>query len=663
MMRWVIFWFPAFAGMTVVLGVAGKAGATDITVCASGCDQTTIADALAAAADNDTIYVKAEATYTDAVTIGTHSENTKNLTIEGYTTTPGDDGQFTLEPTGSVTSAFYLDNNLTSGSLTINNCIITADTACTYGIRYRCNTTTTAYTLTLNNVDIGDTGLATALIFDTGYAMTLVADSCTFTGTNYGIAATSNTPKVTAITLTDCTLSGGTTAGISFAVNDTAGLGTCSITGGSITGTGSAPAVALTSGTLGTLTFDTVTMTAAGNNTINVSSGATNPTITTVNLTDCTLGNSGSGFNLFDMSNTATVTTVNVSGGTYNGGISSAGAQAFGFNFAAGTLTTAKFTEGATLNTPEGLAAKVAGSIYCGGTALTNLIVDGCTFACNDVYSTSFWDQNAVVNTVFVNNTVTHSNASSLTIAVRFGEDDQSNADPLTHVYCANNTIIETATTTGNHMLLLGSGCDDSLFVNNKLSQSLPGTPSGNEIGFVIKGEGNTLTGNRVYGPRPLYLKGAARTTAKNNTFYSTYLHGVHWVDDTDLPVNNVITDNVIVVNAAATAYLLYDGYGSDGRNLIDWNLYYTTESNFYVNGGAKTLAQLQAGTGWAAYSTVGYNNDQNSTQATVSFLSTTVTDANFLRTMSPAARGTAATLWSPFGAWGEKRRGIMVVD
>ena len=47
------------AALFVMLLTAGTAAAATLTVCPSGCQYTTIADALAAAADGDTIQVAA----------------------------------------------------------------------------------------------------------------------------------------------------------------------------------------------------------------------------------------------------------------------------------------------------------------------------------------------------------------------------------------------------------------------------------------------------------------------------------------------------------------------------------------------------------------------------------------------------------------------------
>jgi len=103
-----------FTFITILLfwlatGTQAKAN-TVITVCASGCDYTTIAAAVTAAANGDTILIGA-GTYTENITI------TKVLTLQG------DDPSNTIVDGNENGSVFYLTSNavVTMTDLTVTN--------------------------------------------------------------------------------------------------------------------------------------------------------------------------------------------------------------------------------------------------------------------------------------------------------------------------------------------------------------------------------------------------------------------------------------------------------------------------------------------------------------------------------------------------------------
>ena len=80
----------ALMSALVLAGVIGPASAETITVCESGCDYTSIQDAVDAASDSDVIQLSAE-TYFEGNPINTHG---KAITIRGIADERGNPATF-----------------------------------------------------------------------------------------------------------------------------------------------------------------------------------------------------------------------------------------------------------------------------------------------------------------------------------------------------------------------------------------------------------------------------------------------------------------------------------------------------------------------------------------------------------------------------------------
>lgn len=109
-----------FLAMVFAIGLAGvgveNAKAATITVCPSGCDYTSIQDAIDAASSGDTISIGA-GTYDEQVIVN------KGLTLDG-------DGAGTtiIKPTQTTANSFQLFNRLSGGSANSAAIIVTDTT-------------------------------------------------------------------------------------------------------------------------------------------------------------------------------------------------------------------------------------------------------------------------------------------------------------------------------------------------------------------------------------------------------------------------------------------------------------------------------------------------------------------------------------------------------
>lgn len=133
------FIVASLAGLVLSLTPLGSVEAATLTVCASGCDATTIAAAIAGASAGDTITVT-DATHTEAVIIVT-----KDLTIEGQgaasTTVDGDGSGYVFTVPSGVTATIQhmtISNGGTTfgggifnngGTLTISNSTLSGNSA------------------------------------------------------------------------------------------------------------------------------------------------------------------------------------------------------------------------------------------------------------------------------------------------------------------------------------------------------------------------------------------------------------------------------------------------------------------------------------------------------------------------------------------------------
>lgn len=114
----------------------------------------------------------------------------------------------------------------------------------------------------------------------------------------------------------------------------------------------------------------------------------------------------------------------------------------------------------------------------------------------------------------FINNNGNQTGGLLLELGWDGAQDDaDGNDNPLGPTTLYNNTFTYTSGS-ASHGVLLGFGCNDMTASYN--------TISGCDIGFVIKGTGNTVHHNKVYGGRALYFKSGQDSVVHHNSFYTT---------------------------------------------------------------------------------------------------------------------------------------------
>lgn len=256
---------PVF-GATYYVATTGNNGAAG----SEAAPWATIQYAIDNAADDDLIYVKggnyAEAANTYLAVDDT--QNLKDITVEGYTTTPGDGGE-TVRLTSTATAfAAYEAATCTSGSLTFKNILFTSDSVI--------NTKT--------QIDHRGTG-------------TMVFDNCTFGGTNAPSAFTSTSTASPAVTFTGCTFAASVLHEITVSSGTVGSLTIqdCAFTGPTVSGKHCVSSV----GTVTTLVVDgnTFNMASAGTNAIYLPNGSNSFASVTISDNTVTLAaNTAGGF-------------------------------------------------------------------------------------------------------------------------------------------------------------------------------------------------------------------------------------------------------------------------------------------------------------------------------------------------------------------------------
>jgi hypothetical protein len=109
------------------------------------------------------------------------------------------------------------------------------------------------------------------------------------------------------------------------------------------------------------------------------------------------------------------------------------------------------------------------------------------------------------------------------------------------HDYCGRltmrgNTMSAHATATGAHAVLIGGGCDATVIEDNTIADAVAGA---NSYQIVSKARGTKIRGNRIYGPRSVYIVSGQGCVVEHNTIYSTVAAGTGqfalkwWTQDT----------------------------------------------------------------------------------------------------------------------------------
>ena len=296
--------------------------------------------------------------------------------------------------------------------------------------------------------------------------------------------------------------------------------------------------------------------------------------------------------------------------------------------------------------------ALAVGTGFGAGTAVSNIVIDGCTFTS---YSASAASHTAnvldgVVNVRITNSTFAHPGGASAGQGggLFIGNDSQSAVGSgVTGTILIQGCAASSAT---SHSVLIGGGCDKAVFLNNRIDST-------GDIGLVIKAEDVTITGNRAQGHRPFYIKGGKRGRMRLNTINMTVDDGANgaleWVTDTDTCTDWVVIDNIIA--ATAGDYALRDASNTAVNMRLDYNLYMAGSAglSFISNTAQADLTELQAL--WVEYANAVYDdNDAHSIAGTPSFSGTDVSNSLTFMAIpfgSPA-RGAASDGRSDIGGY-----------
>jgi hypothetical protein len=145
------------------------------------------------------------------------------------------------------------------------------------------------------------------------------------------------------------------------------------------------------------------------------------------------------------------------------------------------------------------------------------------------------------------------------------------------HDYCGRvtirgNTISTHTSATGAHAILVGGGCDAAAIEDNTITDTVAGP---NSYQIVSKARGTKIRGNKIYGPRGVYLVSGQGCAAEHNTIYATAVTadtswGVKWWTQTTthggLPAAltgaaGTAPDNTVILHANAKTEAGADGY------------------------------------------------------------------------------------------------------
>jgi len=215
-------------------------------------------------------------------------------------------------------------------------------------------------------------------------------------------------------------------------------------------------------------------------------------------------------------------------------------------------------------------------------------------------------------------NTIEIDKASGSTVGIQVGGDTSNNALLIGRTYIAGNTISYVGAHV-NHGILVGPGAVGADVIGNEVYLA--------EIGIVLKGDCTVtdklssrarVIGNKVYGPRGIYLKGSSNNLVQHNTAVSTQTDGgaLEIISETRSAVaynttDNTITDNVFVA-AGTTQVTVFDHEtgGASVRNFFDYNVLETGTSGIWrVGAGDAVTTKVGLLALWASNSLLNEND------------------------------------------------------
>jgi parallel beta-helix repeat protein len=214
-----------------------------------------------------------------------------------------------------------------------------------------------------------------------------------------------------------------------------------------------------------------------------------------------------------------------------------------------------------------------------------------------------------IVSLYVVGNTITNNHATSAGVGINLGTDTTNNPNPFGRVFVAGNTVSFTGAD-NSHGILVGPGCVGADVLNNTVKNA--------DIGIVVKGDCTTtvklasrarVIGNRVHGPRGIYLKGSSGNYLAHNTARTIEAStgALELIAETRSTVSYTSTDNEIVNNiwdaggGAGVSIRDYSAAGTNVRNRYDYNILGAgTEGIFKVDATAYT-SKSELVTMWAS--------------------------------------------------------------
>lgn len=220
------------------------------------------------------------------------------------------------------------------------------------------------------------------------------------------------------------------------------------------------------------------------------------------------------------------------------------------------------------------------------------------------ILAETYWD-----SVVATGNTITINKASGATVGIAIGKDTAENATPIGRTLISGNTISYTGAD-NSHGILIGPGCLGAYVTGN--------TIKGADIGIVVKGDCTVtdklascakIIGNKVYGPRGIYLKGSSKNLVRNNTVVVTAGSGTAALElETETrtsaytSTDNTVTENIFDAGGVAGyAVRDYSNTGTNIRNVYDYNVLRAGTGGLFRVQATEyaTLAALQAA--WAS--------------------------------------------------------------
>lgn len=269
------------------------------------------------------------------------------------------------------------------------------------------------------------------------------------------------------------------------------------------------------------------------------------------------------------------------------------------------------------------------------------------------ILAETYWD-----SVLIAGNTIAINKASGSTVGIAIGTDTANNATPIGRTRIAGNSVSYIGAA-NSHGILIGPGCLGADVIGN--------TVVGADIGIVVKGDCTVtdklascgkIVGNKVYGPRGIYLKGSSKNLVSHNTVVVTAGSGTASLEleSETRTASYTSTDNTVVENifdaAGVAGYAIRD-YANSGvnvRNVYDYNVLRAgTGGVFRVQATEyASLAALQAA--WASDLLLS-GNDANSAVGDPKLIAPA--SGNFgLYAGSPAfgaaADGTSIGAWQP---------------